>query len=88
MKAAVLVREAVPRLRLRWDALRRGPLSARLLPPLGRFAAALLLSSAALGGRPLPLAACFLLSEGRWPTAAAAAAGAAAGSCCGKCAAA
>ena len=79
MKAAVLVREAVPRLRLRWDALRRGPLSARLLPPLGRFAAALLLSSAALGGRPLPLAACFLISEGRWPTAAAAAAGAAAG---------
>ncbi len=79
MKAAVLVREAVPRLRLRWDTLRKGERSARMLPTLGQFAGSLLLSAAALGGRPLPLAACFLLSAERWQTVAAAAAGAALG---------
>ena len=75
MKAAVLIQDAVPRLRMRWDEVRRRPVMSRLLQPTGYFAGAVLLSAAALGGRPLPLAACLLLSAASWPEAAAAALG-------------
>ena len=79
MKAAVLVRETVPRLYLRWEELRSGPVLARILPPGKYFAISLLFSAAALGGRPLPLAACFLLCASTWQTVTAAAIGAAVG---------
>ena len=79
MKAALFPRDALPRLRRGWQGLRRSPALSGVLTAALWAGAPLLLSAAALGGRPLPLAACFLLCAASWQTAAAAALGAAAG---------